>query len=343
MQLKFEKVYLRSVLLSKKRYVGYKVESATQQEPNFDAKGIEIVRRDACPIVVKMMEKVLRILFTSGSLADIQHYCLCQWTKILAGDLRLSEFIFAKEVKLDKYRATKARKGGSAGKPTSSLPPAAIVATKAMLTDRRAEPQHGERVPYVVVNGPPQSRLIDLVVSPQEFIQSASHGYILNGHYYIAKQVIPALARVLSLVNVDCQRWYLEMAKPVSKAWFSTHARRNAPQARGCRTIDQYYQSQHCFFCTTLIQPPHRLCRDCRETNAQSVQLTLLLQRRQLQKRQSTLQRSCQRCCNGHTMMSTRSNIPCQSLTCAIPFTNVRLRREVDDIEDVIEPQDQVR
>lgn len=42
------------VLQTKKRYVGYAYESEDQNEPIFDAKGIEIVRRDGCPAVVKV-------------------------------------------------------------------------------------------------------------------------------------------------------------------------------------------------------------------------------------------------------------------------------------------------
>ena len=42
------------VLQTKKRYVGYAYESEDQKEPIFDAKGIETVRRDGCPAVVKV-------------------------------------------------------------------------------------------------------------------------------------------------------------------------------------------------------------------------------------------------------------------------------------------------
>ncbi len=60
MKLKFEKVYHPCVLLSKKRYVGFKYESPDQKEPVFDAKGIETVRRDGCPLVAKMLENCIK-------------------------------------------------------------------------------------------------------------------------------------------------------------------------------------------------------------------------------------------------------------------------------------------
>jgi DNA polymerase zeta len=39
-RLKFEKVYLPSVLVAKKRYVGFKYEHPDDVEPTFDAKGM---------------------------------------------------------------------------------------------------------------------------------------------------------------------------------------------------------------------------------------------------------------------------------------------------------------
>jgi len=61
-KLKFEKVYLPSVLLMKKRYVGMKYEHRDQMEPDFDAKGIETVRRDYFPAIQKIQETALKYL-----------------------------------------------------------------------------------------------------------------------------------------------------------------------------------------------------------------------------------------------------------------------------------------
>lgn len=54
--LKFEKVYFPSILMSKKRYCGYKYETEGLP-PVFDAKGIETVRRDGCMLASKILEK----------------------------------------------------------------------------------------------------------------------------------------------------------------------------------------------------------------------------------------------------------------------------------------------
>lgn len=62
-KLKFEKVYLPCVLMAKKRYVGFKYESVDAEEPGFDAKGIETVRRDGVLAQRKMVENCLKYVF----------------------------------------------------------------------------------------------------------------------------------------------------------------------------------------------------------------------------------------------------------------------------------------
>lgn len=72
-ELKLEKVYQPCILQTKKRYVGYSYENPQQTVPIFDAKGIETVRRDACPAVNKILERVIRILFTTGNLSQVRY------------------------------------------------------------------------------------------------------------------------------------------------------------------------------------------------------------------------------------------------------------------------------
>lgn len=170
-----------SVMLTKKRYVGYMYEHIDQDEGVFDAKGIETVRRDTCPIVSKTMKKMLLLLFRNKNVPEIQRYVERQLKRILNGKLTPKDFIFAKEVRLGSYAAEKKNKNGT-------VPPAAIVSKKAMALDPMAEPRYAERVPYVVINGPPGSRLVDLVISP-ELLLSKCNYYTLNTYYYCTKQV----------------------------------------------------------------------------------------------------------------------------------------------------------
>eukprot|EP00271_Cylindrocystis_brebissonii_P007773 TRINITY_DN21469_c0_g2_i1.p1 TRINITY_DN21469_c0_g2~~TRINITY_DN21469_c0_g2_i1.p1 ORF type:complete len:1040 (-),score=209.68 TRINITY_DN21469_c0_g2_i1:154-3132(-) len=201
--LKLEKVYQPCFLLMKKRYVGYAYESPKQMVPIFDAKGIETVRRDSCPAVAKTMERTLRMVFESKDLSQVKAYLQRQWMRILKDRVSIKDFVFAKEVRLGSYSARAA-----------VLPPAAIVAAKAMAKDPRAEPRYGERVPYVVVYGEPGARLVDLVVDPHLLVEN-SPALRLHGLYYITKQIIPSLQRVFGLVGADLRAWFAEMPRVV--------------------------------------------------------------------------------------------------------------------------------
>lgn len=71
-------------------------------------------------------------------LSVAKQHLLRECSRVLAGDVPLQELIFAKEVRFGRYSSR------------GTLPPAAIVATKRMLKDPRAEPRYAERVHYVV-------------------------------------------------------------------------------------------------------------------------------------------------------------------------------------------------
>jgi DNA polymerase zeta len=186
-KLKFEKVYHPCVLLAKKRYVGFKYEHRAQTEPEFDAKGIETVRRDGTPAEQKIEEKALKLLFRTADLSQVKSYFQRQCSKIMQGRVSIQDFCFAREVKLGTYSER------------GTMPAGAMISTKRMLEDPRLEPQYGERVPYVVVTGAPGSRLIDRCVAPETLLHDAQ--LELDTDYYITKNLIPPLERIFNLVG----------------------------------------------------------------------------------------------------------------------------------------------
>jgi len=112
MELKFEKIYVSSVILAKKRYSGYKIEKEGET-PILDSKGIETIRRDTVEAVAKIMDKTLRIMFECKDVSKVKAYLMRQWGKIQRGDIDIQDFTFAKEVKYMMYK---------------NPPPAAIIA-----------------------------------------------------------------------------------------------------------------------------------------------------------------------------------------------------------------------
>ncbi|XP_057439387.1 DNA polymerase zeta catalytic subunit isoform X3 [Lotus japonicus] len=308
--LKMEKVYHGCFLLTKKRYVGYSYESPDQIEPVFDAKGIETVRRDTCGAVAKTLEQSLRLFFEHQDLLEVKTYLQRQWKRILSGRFSLKDFIFAKEVRLGTYRAR-----------ISSLPPAAIVATKAMRVDPRAEPRYGERIPYVVIHGEPGARLVDMVVDPLEVLAIDSP-FRMNDLYYINKQIIPALQRVFGLVGADLNLWFAEMPRPIREASAKHTFTPNSHRTR----IDYYYLSKHCVLCGALVQASTHLCNQCSENKVAAV-TAVVCKTSKLEQEMQHLVSICHHCGGGDRLLE--SSVKCTSISCLVFYERRKVQKEL--------------
>ncbi|XP_061097381.1 DNA polymerase zeta catalytic subunit isoform X2 [Conger conger] len=302
-KLKFEKVYLPSILQTKKRYVGYMYESLDQKDPVFDAKGIETVRRDGCPAVSKILERSIKLLFETRDISQVKQYVQRQCVKILEAKASMQDLTFAKE-----YR------GSNSYRPGACVP--ALELTRRMLTyDRRLEPRVGERVPYVIVYGTPGVPLIQLVRRPMEVLQDPS--LRLNATYYITKQILPPLSRVFALIGVDVFSWYQELPR-IQKA----HSTAGGGEDVGRKgTISQYFTTLHCPVCDELTQLG--VCERCR-AEPQRVAVTLQQDLRQLESQQEQLLRICRNCSGG-----AERQVPCVSLDCPVLYKLSRVTRQL--------------
>ncbi|XP_054922337.1 uncharacterized protein PolZ1 isoform X1 [Dermacentor andersoni] len=300
MRLKLEKVYQPCVLQTKKRYVGFAYESPDQQEPKYDAKGIETVRRDTCPAVAKLLEKMLRVLFTSRDIVAVKRFVKLQLSKILAERVSPQDFIFAREFR------------GLHGYQPSACVPALEITRRQLRRDPRAEPLVGERVPYVVVYGHPGQRLIELVRSPLELLSGQLR---LNAHYYVARVIGPALNRVLRLLGADCLQWYEELPRPRFVA---------APRPG---TMAAYVTvNQLCLACGGQAES-RQLCASC-EADPGYAALVLGGKVQRVQKALLELQAVC------HSCMGFQAGSVCLSIDCPVLFKTSRVTTEAQQALD---------
>ncbi|KAK1983378.1 DNA polymerase family B [Colletotrichum cereale] len=318
-KLKFEKVYHPCVLLAKKRYVGYKYESKDQAKPDFDAKGIETVRRDGTPAEQKIEEKALKIFFETANLSEVKSYFQKQCEKIMRGSVSVQDFCYAREVKLGTY--------SDRGPP----PPGALISTKKMLEDARAEPQYGERVPYVVITGAPGARLIDRCVAPEDLLRD-SHSQ-LDAEYYISKNLIPPLERIFNLVGANVRQWYDEMPK--------VQRIRRVDQTLGAgglnkKTLESYLKSASCISCNVKMQVEGVMCSKCQQ-DAPSSLFHLQLRLNQEERKYMDVVKICRSC----SAMPAAEEVPCDSKDCPVFYSRVkqgaRLKMEKGALEPVIE------
>ncbi|KAI1176388.1 DNA polymerase family B [Nemania sp. FL0916] len=325
-KLKFEKVYHPCVLLAKKRYVGYKYESKDQVKPEFDAKGIETVRRDGTPAEQMIEEKALKILFETADLSQVKSYFQRQWTKIMRGGVSIQDFCFAREVKLGTY--------SERGPP----PPGALISTKKMLEDARAEPQYGERVPYVVVSGAPGARLIDRCVAPEDLLGN-SH-LSLDAEYYISKNLIPPLERIFNLVGANVRQWYDEMPKvqrihrvdpaPITSLASGYGGKNRNKMAVSVKktTLESYMKAAGCLVCGTHTKQNNNnnnnnegspLCTRCRSDVPASV-LRLQTRLNSEENKYLDVMKICQSCAG----LAPLDEVSCDSKDCPVFYTRMK-------------------
>lgn len=307
-KLKFEKVYHPCVLLAKKRYVGFKYEHRKQIEPEFDAKGIETVRRDGTPAEQKIEEKALKILFRTADLSQVKSYFQRQCSKIMQGRVSIQDFCFAREVRLGTYSER------------GTLPAGAMISTKRMLDDPRQEPQYGERVPYVVVTGAPGSRLIDRCVAPETLLHDAQLD--LDAEYYITKNLIPPLERIFNLVGANVRQWYDEMPKiqRIRRVEASSSSRPNKEVGILKKTLESYMRSSSCIICRSkLSDAAVPICGECLQQPHLAL-LDVISRLQRAEKRVIDLEAVCRSCMG----VPAGDEVRCDSMDCPVFYSRTR-------------------
>lgn len=208
-----------------------------------------------------------------------------------------------------------------------------------MQIDRRAEPRRGERVPYLVINGPPGVPLIRLVRSPHEYL--TNEALKINAMYYITKVLIPPLNRCLLLIGADANQWYSDLPRKsqymlsldvastiLTKSWdlSDKSLTRGVAGVTGAAakksTISQYFSSTNCV-CDCGEHTQHGICSKCLEPHhAQQSVLILTDKCMQLERKLNLCLKMCSTCCG--QLVDNK----CMSLDCSVLFMLNRWKRD---------------
>lgn len=236
--IKLEKIYFGCLIISKRKYCGWCYKSKNQEKPFFDVKGLEITKRNTCPLVSRTMLTIVESIIETQNTAKAQILFRDILNRIIYGDISLDEFFFSREVKLGTYKTD---------------PPCVYVSKRMMDIDHMRVPLYGERIHYLVVVSE-KSQLIERVISPEEYISSNYH--IVATRYYIKKQIIPALNNILGTLNIDIKKWIYD---------FSSDLKKLKPYFyEGKKTvIDHFYMTNLCPLCLNQCFGSSIVCSSC--------------------------------------------------------------------------------
>lgn len=204
-ELEFEKVYLPFMLIKKKRYCGKKYEDG---HVKIDMKGLECVRRDFCPLLVKTQKKMLMTLMETMNVEQACQIVSNAIQDLAVGKIPLEDLTMSKKLSRspEQYKAM-----------------AAHVNLAIRINKERGKQYAfvaGDRVPYVIANGQ-STKVSENAVLPEE-IKSGKYTVDLN--YYRNKQMIPPLTRILEKLCENPKTLFLctSFRKPDINGAFST-------------------------------------------------------------------------------------------------------------------------
>lgn len=257
----------------------------------------------------------------------------------------------------------------------------AIVNLRASLIDPNAKALYGERIPYVIVYShndagmrcqvpvPKIPRLMDLVADPRQLLIPYST-LRLNGFYYLDKQILPALSRVLNAAGLDPRRWFDEMKRPrppkiiSQKGGFNVllgfgwngnndyEGTLNGSAITGMRAtgprqqiLTSYLLNDHCVFCD--VRCKSEVCESCRVSpSSYSVALAKLSNLQESMEQVTSICRQCLHTNNGHPWQSgvVECTVPypgtqsyplttsaCSSMDCPILYKRAGMQEKLSE------------
>ncbi len=165
----------------------------------------------------------------------------------------------------------------------------------------------------------PGSKLSERCVSPEALIHATN--YRIDAEYYITRNIIPPLERLLGTVGINVKQWFDDMPRPtsVSSEVYSTRL-----------GIQSYMKSDSCLVCDTEMailadseKKDNRdmICVYCRNDSTYVLQSRLNLYK----KRQKALEDVCRSCSGFEHIFPSE----CVSQDCPIFYQRMRNKLQV--------------
>lgn len=248
-KLQFEKLYHPCILVTKKRYVGNMYETESVSKPSLQAKGLEIIRRDGTPLLQKLMETSINLLFDSCNITIVQNFITREFEKLYKGKYLIQDLCFSRKVKLGHYKRD------------NSLPPAAYLAKEIMDNNSRAEAQYKQTVRYVVVRKEDKKALLrEKAMTPVDFMRDKKKYHLqLDMEYYIIKHLIPPLNRIYNLIGIDCEPWFYDVKNKYTNDYDISFQNRKSNSNYIPKVSIKYCENCH----EIRILPTMKLCFKC--------------------------------------------------------------------------------
>lgn len=189
MELEFESIAKRALLIAKKRYALWLFEPKNSGwEDKIKVKGMETVRRDWCELTSLTLNRVLELVLKKGEVdMAVEHV-----QKVVSDVRNLDPGKDSEIIENLVLTRTLTRKSDS----YKNKQPHLTVAEK-MKERTGVMPSIGTRVPFVIVAG--KGLFVDRAEDP-DYVRE--HNVPIDVDYYIKKQILPPVERILGVFGV---------------------------------------------------------------------------------------------------------------------------------------------
>jgi len=190
MELEFESIAQRALFIAKKRYAIWVFERAGDGwSDKIKVKGMETVRRDWCELTSKTLNTVLELVLKEGAVDRAVEHVRGVVDRVRNIDVQKDSEIIDDLILTRMFSKSK--------KSYKNKQPHLTVIEK-LKTRTGMAPSIGERIPFVIIAA--RGLFVDRAEDP-DYVRE--HNIPLDVDYYIKKQILPPVERILGVFGVD--------------------------------------------------------------------------------------------------------------------------------------------
>lgn len=199
LEIEMDGVFKRMLLLKKKKYAAVKIERGPDGNDIevVEAKGLDMVRRDWCPLAKQASQFCLDQILSGKPreevIGEIHEHLNNLGISIREGKVPLNKFVITKQLtkRPEDY-------------PDAKNQPHVQVALRRRTAGKRDGVMPGETIPYIICITDGEvvrsESLADRARSPEE-ISSGAQGLKVDVDYYISQQVFPVICRLVAPIE----------------------------------------------------------------------------------------------------------------------------------------------
>ena len=190
-ELELEKVYCPYFLYSKKRYAAKMYEKNKKGEIAFkkiDVKGLQVVRRDSCTFVRETLKGLLDLILESDDPRPPVEFAKAAAKALTGGEVETDKLLMSKQL-ASSYKVKM---------------PHVEVRDKIKKRSPGSEPQQGDRVQFVIVEGPKNAKMFEKAEDPT---WASENGIKIDYQYYFTNQLKKPVCDLLEpLLGADAEK-----------------------------------------------------------------------------------------------------------------------------------------